>query len=505
MIGSGDPCTARRGSPHAAGGHGFCFPPLVAPPLGFFSRWLAVVWIVGCLFAQAACAEPTLASRLDALLSRRELRGARVGVRVVALPGGAELYARGADEPLAPASNMKLVTMAAALGVLGEDHRYRTVVAVSGPDLVVIGSGDPSLGATYSAYPGEEVFRRWAGHLWERGVRVVQGDLVLDDSRFDREWVHPAWPRNQLHRAYEAPVGALSVAGNCVEISVRPASQVGGAAEVAISPVRSGLSLEGTVRTTGSRKQHLWSVYRPVGSREVQVRGRFYRHAGEQSGRVTVEDPTRFFGSVLAEVLRAEGIELRGRVRTGRARGDAPLRPQLIQETRLAELLPLLGKESDNHAAEHVFKTIGAERRGGPGSWETGRDAVLEYLRSVGLSIAAVRIDDGSGLSKDNEVTARFVTELLRYMFAAPQGRLYRESLAVAGMDGTLRRRLRKEPYRGRVWAKTGTLAGVRALSGYVQTHQGRWLAFSFLVNDCRYGVRGLQDEFCRVLVGSDE
>jgi D-alanyl-D-alanine carboxypeptidase/D-alanyl-D-alanine-endopeptidase (penicillin-binding protein 4) len=178
----------------------------------------------------------------------------------------------------------------------------------------------------------------------------------------------------------------------------------------------------------------------------------------------------------------------------------ARLARRIEHHTPLVPVLEHMNKESQNFYAEQVFKTLGASW-GGTGSWRTGQEAVLHFLEAVGLAQEGIVADDGSGLSRENRLTAWHLTELLRVMHESPYRRAFRESLAVIGADGTLDRRLTDDDYRGRIQAKTGSLAGVRALTGYATTRDGRELVFSLLANHTHGPVADAQDAFCRILI----
>lgn len=459
---------------------------------------LAVLALAGGV-ARSATSDG-LAERLGQLLARPELKGAEVGVRVVDLSSGRELFAHNVDKPLIPASNMKLLTTAAVLGLLGEEFRYETAVGMLGADLAVVGDGDPTIGARLSEGDPTRHFRDWARRLRAQGVRSVPGDLLLDDSLFDRQYVHPAWPREQLHRDYAAPVGALSLSENCVRVVVHAGTKVGTPARLSLSPHTDVVRLQGTISTIASRSQHVWSAFRRPGDDRISCSGRFWVKAGPAATLVTIENPSLYFGRILARVFREEGIAIRGRIRTAAGLDRDRLHPRVVRETPLVPLLAVANKESQNFYAEQLFKTLGAERYG-VGSWSTGAQAVFDFLQWRRLPTEGLVVDDGSGLSRNNRLTAWHVTELLRMMAESPYRKIFRDSFAVAGVDGTLERRLTDARYRGRIHAKTGSLRGVRALSGYAEASDGRQLAFSLLVNRPRRSVRRLQDDFCRALV----
>lgn len=441
-----------------------------------------------------------LAAKLDRILERPDLRETIFGVRVLELPSGRVLFRRNDRLALIPASNVKLVTTDAVLAILGDQYRFRTVIGFQGPDLVVIGGGDPGIDTSLAGGDATTVLRNWAQRLRNEGVRRIAGELLLDDSFFDHEFFHPAWPKRQLYRSYCAPIGALSINDNCVEVKVTSGTRPGSRAQIEVLPEGNTMRSRGTIATVAEKKKHVWSVDRRPGSDTLRFGGRFWTHAVPGLVSVSVDDPTRVFGGVLASVLRKEGIAFDGKIRVVRGVDGDRLSRRIEHHTPIGPVLRRMNKESQNFYAEQLFKTMGASRRGS-GSWDTGREAVRHFLEVVGLSRGGVVIDDGSGLSRNNRLTAWHLTELLRVMHESPHRQTFRESLAVAGVDGTLEHRLTEDRYRGRVQAKTGTLRGVRALSGYVRTRDGRELVFSFLANNVRGRIADAQNEFCRVLI----
>lgn len=444
--------------------------------------------------------ENDFAARIEQVLARPDLNRTVFGVRVIELPGGRELFARNPHKALIPASNMKLVTTAAALAILGDEYRFRTVLGFQGPDLVVVGGGDPTFDAEFGDGDATAVLRQWARALRASGVRRIKGDLLLDDSLFDRQYVHPAWPNRQLHRSYCAPVGALSLNDNCVDATLTAGDRPGGKAGIELSPAGNTMERSGHVTTIADRKNHVWYAYRNPESRTITFGGRFWSKAGPATTAVTVDDPTRFFGGVFAAVLRDEGISLAGEIRRVAGIDPGQLARRLEHRTPILPVLEHVNKESQNFYAEQLFKTTGAYC-GGTGSWTTGRQAVLHFLDVVGLSGEGIYVDDGSGLSRGNRLTAWHLTELLRVMDQSPYRQVFRGSLAVAGVDGTLSHRLRDDDCLGRVQAKTGTLAGVRALTGYVEARGGREFVVSLLANNTCGRVVDAQNDICRILI----
>ncbi len=258
--------------------------------------------------------------------------------------------------------------------------------------------------------------------------------------------------------------------------------------------------------TTGRRQKAI--ARRPAGSDKVTLSGTLKRRVTVE---VAVRDPGLFFAGACRTALAAKGIRIDGQTRRARvyaADGTLPADVQILAEHRtpLATVLRRCNKNSQNLFAESLLKTLGRSGGRGVGTWPAGQEAVRDFLRQAGLNIEGVVVDDGSGLSRQNRVTARLMTELLAHMHGQPCRQMFIESLSVSGQDGTLRRRL-DGPFEGCLLGKTGYLRGARTLSGYVVNQQGHWLAVSLLVNDCPANSRPftrLQDDICRLLVQAD-
>jgi D-alanyl-D-alanine carboxypeptidase/D-alanyl-D-alanine-endopeptidase (penicillin-binding protein 4) len=446
----------------------------------------------------------SLNDSIKRLLARPELKGATVGVHVVSLSDGKTRFAHEADRLLIPASNVKLFTTAAALSTLGADFEFRTVVGTAGRDLVVVGAGDPTIGGRFTDGDPTTYFRRWARVLKDQQLTRVAGDLVLDDSYFDRQFVHPGWPKGDLGHWYAAPVAALVLNDSCIDIRVAPASTPGQAAQVSLVPRTQYFEINNRTRAVKTSKEHAPRVLRASSSRIIQCDGGVFERAQPLTTWLPVDDPVQFFGTVLREVLAEEGIAIDGRVlRSGDAAQRTDFQPRLVHRFALLPVLEVTNKDSQNLYAEQILKTLGAVRH--QGSWESGRRVVKNALLQLSLEEKSFVIDDGCGLSRSNRASPRAFTSLLTAMHRAPYSEEYRNTLSVSGVDGTLKKRLKDEPYRGRVWAKTGSISGVRAITGYAKVQSGEWLAFSFIANNVRYSIRNVQDDFCKTLVDWNE
>ncbi len=465
--------------------------------------------VVAALLAHTAVrAGESQEARLTAALDRALLGHAQKNVVlsacVVDLSSGRTIYQRNADTPLIPASVMKLVVAAAALDRLGPGFRFETRLAVSERDLIVIGGGDPTFGdEKLSRAAGRSmtsVLEAWADALRAARIDRVPGRLLIDDTLFDDRFVHPNWPADQMQEWYAAPIGGLNFANNCVEVDVRPGG-AGRAAQVSLVPPNEFVRLVNQVRAGPMQAVR---VRRDGMSPRVVVSGTCAKAI--RSGPVAVCDPGLFFAGVFRSVLARREIRIDGPTERARVAGPggalpADLRLVATHAAPLTDAVRRACTDSQGVMAEGLIKTLGA-RLGKAGSWTAGAAVVSDFLQRVGASPGTVVIDDGSGLSKANRLSSAAVVAVLRAVDAGPVRDVFVASLARPGAEGTLKRRMRGSETRGRVYAKTGYVKGVRTLAGYVETRGGRRLAFAFLFNGAKTTapLAAAQDDACRIL-----
>lgn len=435
-----------------------------------------------------------------------------VHVRERGVPG--DLVALDADRAMRPASNMKLVTSAAALVLLGPGWRFETPFEIRGPirdgrlegPLVVRAAGDPFYAA--DAVPGavpRGFLEPVVSALEAEGVRVVEGGIVLDEGTFLTPGPGPAWPSsNQFDQEYCALAGGFSVSAGCMTAIVRP-GRPGQPGRVELAPAGHGLREAVDVETVAARKPLV--VHVQARSGRATVRGRIPVDVPEWSTRFAHEDPVELFGHVLRARLAAASIAVEGPlVRERGARGGREI---ARVATSLAATLKPINTDSNNSVADQVFFAMG-DAVAGSGTRAGGLAATTLALERLGVPTAGLVQVDGSGLSRDNRVTARQITALVDGVLAldAATATAFEESLAVAGQTGTLEGRM--DDLEGRVRAKTGFIGGTSALSGTLTTRDGRTLVFSILVE---YPVaaglnsaiwKPLQNEICNALVGAD-
>jgi D-alanyl-D-alanine carboxypeptidase/D-alanyl-D-alanine-endopeptidase (penicillin-binding protein 4) len=452
-----------------------------------------------------------LESALDREVKRHVRAAPNLAVHVVALAQPGPFYGYRPEAAMIPASNQKLLTTAAAVALLGPGYTFETSLGMRGVlgdggvllgDLAVRGAGDPTISGRFDGDP-YSAFRPWAAALKARGVRTVIGDVYLEHGLFDGPTVHPSWPPEQLMWWYEAPVAALSFADNCQLLRAWGSKQQGRPGVLEVFPRIDVFDLRNRLRTGGSRGKHHWVVNRAPGSRVVDVSGQLNSRSAPLEVWVTVPDPVTYFGGALRDALDQEGISVQGELRPVERLPGPWWELVATHRTLLGAALDVTNKRSQNFYAESLFKLLGA-RFCGEGTWEAGTRVVNDFLvRRVGWQRDHFRVVDGSGMARGNSVSARQITALLQYMFRQRWGVEYVRSLPFSGEpEASLHRRLTSSPYRGNVFAKTGTISGVSTLSGYVKGRSGRLYAFSVLVNGSGAGNgRTIQDRVVQVVV----
>jgi len=470
------------------------------------------------LSAVTAGTEPDSASlrgALDQVLDRPALAPVLWGVEVRSLKTGKVLYSRNGAKAFRPASTLKLVTTAAALDAFGPEARLRTTVETAGRldatgrilgDLFLVGRGDPMLGGgRYGDGQPLRPFEEMADALRAAGVRRIEGRVVGHEGLFAGERRGNDWGWEDLVWSYGAEVSALSFNDNAVEIKVSPGEQPTDPAVLDLVPPSRYYRVESDVTTAPPGSKAELRLARDSGTSLIRLSGSIAIGDAPWQGWAALEDPARYAATVFAEVLESRGIVARG----GALPSSAPL-PSGVRELcahespTLAEIIQSVNKESRNLHAEALLRLLGA-RLSGEGSEAAGHIAVGEFLNRLGVRTEAWGVEDGSGLSRSDVVTPAGLVDLLVAMDRHPHAAAFRASLAIAGVDGTLRKRMKGTRAEGRVLAKTGSLALVNALAGYVTTVGGDRLAFAAVANGQRQATEAVLalDALAIVLAGS--
>ena len=425
-----------------------------------------------------------LASRIDRILEDPALTRAHVGLTVQVAETGEILYERDGEKRFIPASNTKLVTGAVALTTLGGDYRWKTKLIADGPiehgtlngNLWIIGGGDPSL--------RRDELRVWMKHLAMEGIQHITGDVIGDDRVFtDPQW-GKGWMWDDLYGGWSAGVSGLQLAPNTVSAAIVPGPELGDETELLLRAEGPALPIRNLVRTGAPGSEVRLQFLPPPEGGEVELHG--WVPAGPDSVRLylATPHPTMYLLDWMRRLLSGGGIKVDGEYR----RASADEHPEeetwshVSLSSPLSRLLGDMMKPSENQMAETFLRTVGLEE-GSAGSPEEGLAVVESTLQNWGIEPAAMNLVDGSGLSRYNEITPNAVARMLRAMWRHPEFTTFFSGLPVAGVDGTMRRRMVATPGYNNVRAKTGGLSGVRTLSGYLVDGRGETLLFSLLLN----------------------
>ena len=468
------------------------------------SAGLALAAALSSLAPGAATADPSpsrLRKAIDPIVARPELASAFWGIEVRSLASGRTLYARNAEKAFRPASSMKLVTTAAALDAFGPDARIRTTVETEGRldalgrilgDVFLVGRGDPNLSSRFTPGRPTAAFEEMADALVAAGVRRIEGRLVGHEGAFTGDRRGSDWTWEDLAWGYGTEVSALSFADNLVEVTLKPGERVGDPAVLETVPRHGCLVVSSSVTTgdappPGSSAEggegETVSLLREPGSNDARLAGHVPLGGG-WDGRLAVFDPARCAARVFADVLEARGIRVTGGVATSSVPLPAGARVLATHESvPMAEMIRVVNKESQNLHAEMLLRLVGLKVEG-EGSVAKGHEAVAELAKRLGVPDEGWGLTDGSGLARTDLLTPRGLVALLVAMDRHPHAAAFRDSLPIAGVDGTLEKRMRGTAAEGRVAAKTGTLRLANALAGYVTTARGERLAFAVVVNN---------------------
>ncbi|HEX8650153.1 MAG TPA: D-alanyl-D-alanine carboxypeptidase/D-alanyl-D-alanine-endopeptidase [Pyrinomonadaceae bacterium] len=457
-----------------------------------------------------AGAASDLGRNIERAIADSEFAFARWGVAVVSLRDGRVIYARDADKTFTPASNMKVYTTAVALDMLGADYRWRTSVyaerepdregTITG-DIILYGRGAPDLKARAERGGAPNHLAQLADELYKRGVRRVRGNVVGDESYFRGEPLGDGWLWNDVQWYFGAEVSALTVNSNETTLTITSAKKTDEPVAVRVDTAGDYFHVINDTRTASPGAPLTIGVTRGLSDNDVRVWGDFGAGGRSYSVRLSVHKPALWAADLFRDALRERGITVDGEARLidARSRADdqtassSGVELASINSRTLGEIVRPTNKESLNLNAELILRTLGKERGSlapdpNPatmrmrGDDQAGTALVRLWLERAGIHVATLALHDGSGLSRLDRITPDATARLLAAIAKTPSANIFRDSLPIAGRDGTLRSRLNRVS--GRILAKTGTLTYTNSLSGYATTADNEPVAFSIICND---------------------
>jgi len=476
----------------------------------------------------------SLRLRIASHISQPRFAAAQWGIKIVSLDTGKLIFEHNPQKYFSPASNAKLYTAALALERLGADFRIKTsLFSTSRPnasgtlkaDLIVYGRGDPTMAARLNGGDYFKGLDPLITQLVNAGVRRIEGDLIGDESYFAGPPFGSGWEWDDLQAYYGAEASALTVNDNAIDVFVKPAERVGMPCKITTGPMTSYVTFINRTQTAAGGSETAVTVYRPVGENYVFVTGRVA--IDSPNGYYTalaVHNPAGLFVSTLKDAMAARGISVTGRTRVidWKYREVTPINSDKLVELGSVDSMPLgeivreTLKPSQNLYAQLLLLQVGARQGSGvggqglgkevasptsnprpptpnprpptPDAYETTEEAGVasmnDFLETVGVKKGDVLLEEGSGLSRRDVITPQATVSLLSFVNRGKWAETFRNSLPIAGVDGTLQNRMKGTAAAGNVRAKTGSLRYVYTLSGYVTTAAGEHLAFSIMLNN---------------------
>jgi len=451
-----------------------------------------------------------LTERIDGIINQSSQKDVQYSIVIVKADSGEVVYSHNAQEAMVPASNMKVITTAAALKYLGPDYEFKTKVGLCGDTLVVIGGGDPLLGdevtdAKYQREPGW-IFKDITAALKQNNITAIK-DIIVDSSIFDKERVHPNWPKEQLNQWYACEVSGLNFNDNCIAVTVK---NINGKVTVGIRPETSFIKITNEVVpiTEGKSAKSAVGAYRNLTPNSISIKGKCQKQEGPFD--VAIEKPAEFLGFLLRENLTGAGIDVNGQIIEKPAPQDCDFKKIAEYSTLISDCLARCNKKSLGLAAEALLKTIAAKAApvgltmlttgGKNGSWVKGRELISEYMLGLGIEREEFYIDDGSGLSRKNMLSANAIAKVLSDVYKGKEWEVYKNTLAVGGVDGTVGKTFKEEKYKGKIFGKTGYIAGVTTFSGVCSGKGGEYI-FSILANKSRGGTREAINDIAKAII----
>jgi D-alanyl-D-alanine carboxypeptidase/D-alanyl-D-alanine-endopeptidase (penicillin-binding protein 4) len=490
--------------------------PVLPGAGGILAGILLVALLALSVRAQSSTNAPQtvkeLQERISAIISQHRYDAGEWGIKIASLDSGVTLFEHDAGKLFSPASNSKLYTMAMVLDRLGPDYRIKTsLYAQAKPDqhgviqgdLIVYGRGDPTINEKLHGNDIYKALEPLVAILTNAEVKEISGDLIGDDSYFHSPPFGSSWDWGDFQEYYGAEISALTINDNTLSLMVTPGDEVGAPCKLSFDPETSYVTVSNRTRTVAKGGRRKIEQYRPVGENVVYLYGEVPIGSTVSNEDVTMHNPAGLFVELFQKALVKHGIKITGRVRTmnWQDRIAAPLDTNQWNELGAMESLPVrdiireVQKPSQNLYTDLMLQHVGASvmnaRQMEPlaTAEEMGLRELNRFLETAGIKRGETIFDEGSGLSRNNLTTPNATVTLLKFMRKHKDAEIYYNALPIAGVDGTLRNRMKDTPAQNNLRGKTGTLRWANSLSGYVTTAAGEHLVLSIMLN--RYSGMG--------------
>ncbi len=449
------------------------------------------------VFTPVLHAQKTLDQKIAAIMNDSVLRGASVGLYVANVQTGKRVTSFDEDRILIPASTFKVLTTAAALEHLGPDFKFKTELIIQGKiengilkgNVILKGYGDPSLGSKFFKENPSlmDLQNQWVEALKSKGIRSVEGNVIVDGSYFGLAPEQPTWSWMDLGNYYASGSWGFNINDNLYEVSLKQSSILQEVPSIIkIEPSVPDLLLMNEIITAAAGTGDNAYFYGGPFQNERYIRGTIPAGKGIFTIKGSLPDPEYFMAFHFHKTLIEKGIQVSGRALTHRDPGaestDISTVLTVVESPPLYRLVEVANKESNNLICEALLKQLAVQLKGGKYLYQ-GTDVIKEWLRKLGISDKDFFIEDGSGLSSRNGVSTKAMTEVMLALRKKSYFSHMEKSLAQAGKEGTLRSTFLSLPSKARLMAKSGSLGRVRCYTGYLLTQSGRELTFTIMFN----------------------
>lgn len=449
-----------------------------------------------------------LESGIDRIISDSFFERTTIAIDIFDLTDSIALFQKNNRLLLRPASNMKLLSSAASLLSLGEYYSFRTDLYHTGVieektlygDLFVVGGFDPC----FSIHDLDSLVTI----IKSLGIKKITGGIYADISKKDSMFWGKGWMWDDDPEPSAPYLSTLNINGNSIEIIIA-GSEIGSPAQVRLNPQTNFVEVVDNTITVGENDSCNFLITRDWVNREntILINGKINNTNGmnspEHRSRVNILYPERYFLTIFKEHLEQAGIFIKKSIDVKNLNDNAVYLNTIFRS--IDEILPVVNKDSDNLSAEMLIYAIAYEDSGAPAAAADGLASINNFIDSIGFNHDDYSIADGSGVSHYNLVSAELLLETVKYIYYQRKDifQIYYNSLAIAGIDGTLKNRMKNSSAENNVHAKTGTLNGVSNLSGYVTAKNGHLIAFSIMIQNFveQYSTaRRFQDMICALL-----
>lgn len=485
-------------------------PKLIRMSLRLLLAVLYIFFLPGQLFAATTMVKQTSQSNNSGIENLIQSTGnnINIGIKVQDVKTGKIIFSKNSDRTFVPASNLKLFTAFVGLYYLGPDFRFKTQILTNNKT-IKDGQLDGNLYFRFTGDPDLSVadLKQMIVKLKQMGIHRINGNVYIDDSAYGPASMGPGWMWDDADRCFSAPISANILNQNCVDIKIKPGAKPGVPLHVKSYTANEFITLKNKTTTKPEKYKKCSVRLKAKSDNEYILSGCLPVGASARTLSISLQDPDDFVSSALGKLLYKNGVQVGGEVIEAKNFQHLTLLVE-HKSAKLTDLVNTMLKESDNLISDSLFKKIGARYYHAPGTWKNGSKALKTILSGqLAVDMNNSVLADGSGLSRYNLVTPNQIVSLLNTAYHKPVANQFIHSLPVAGVDGTLKYRMRAPGLANKIKAKTGTMASVTALSGYIYTSRNHVLAFSILIN----GIAGsmhkyiqLEDQICNYLYNTE-